>query len=177
MMRRFCLPLLFVATPALAAAPFQDTGAIDRAVSAFTGRPIGAEGGARTPVDGRLRLAACPMVSLAWRSEQHDAVVVTCTGPDWRLFVPVGAPAVPIPAARPANAPAATPAKAVIVIHRGDPVTIAAGSAGFSITREGIAMGDAAEGARFLVKVDETRVPVQAVAVAPGQATLPGWSE
>ena len=69
------LPLL------LAAASFQDIAALDRSVAAFTGRPTGAEGGARTPIDTRLRLATCPTVSLSRRSEQHDAVVVSCAGP------------------------------------------------------------------------------------------------
>jgi flagella basal body P-ring formation protein FlgA len=38
-------------------------------------------------------------------------------------------------------------------------------------------MGDAAPGARFLVKVEDTRNPVQAVAIEAGRATLPGWAE
>jgi flagella basal body P-ring formation protein FlgA len=38
-------------------------------------------------------------------------------------------------------------------------------------------MGDAAVGARFLVKVGDTRTPVQAIALAGGRATLPGWGQ
>lgn len=158
-------------------AGFQDIAALDRSVSAFTGRPIGAEGGARTPVDARLRLATCPTISMSWRTESHDAVVVACAGPSWRIFVPV---------IRPASAPGATPAttraayapvaKAEPVIRRGDPIVIEAGTEGFSISREGVAMADAAPGARFMVKVDDTRTPVQAIAVASGRATLPGWT-
>ena len=156
----------------LIAASFQDTAALDRSVAAFTGRPTGAEDGARTPVDARLRLATCSTVSLSWRTEQHDAVVVSCAGPAWRIFVPV---------IRPANAPAAiapafAPAKVAPVIKRGDPIVIEAGTEGFSISREGVAMGDAAPGGRFMVKVDDTRTPVQAIAVEAGRATLPGWS-
>lgn len=161
----------------LAAASFQDTASLDASVAAFTGRPTGAEGGARTPIDARLRLATCPTVSLSWRTEQHDAVVVSCAGPAWRIFVPV---------IRPANAPAAIAtavggsfapvAKAPPVIKRGDPIVIEAGTEGFSISREGVAMGDAAPGGRFMVKVDATRTPVQAIAVEAGHATLPGWS-
>ena len=71
-------------------AGFQDTAALDRAVAAFTARPIGSEGGARAPVDARLRLAACPMVAMSWRTEVHDAVVIACAGPAWRLFVITG---------------------------------------------------------------------------------------
>jgi flagellar basal body P-ring formation protein FlgA len=163
------LPLLLAAAPMGTLPVFQDTGGLDRAVAAFTSRPIGAEGGARTAIDARLRLAQCPTVSLAWRSDAHDAVVVSCTGPDWRIFVPV---------IRPADAPAAravpamlAPTKAEPVIRRGDPVLIEAGSPGFSISREGVAVGDAPPGGRVMIK------PVQAVAVEAGRATLPGWTD
>lgn len=160
------------------AALFQDTAGLDRAVAAFTSRPIGAEGGARTAIDTRLRLAQCPTVALAWRTEAHDAVVVSCSGPDWRIFVPVIRPAAAPPPTAAALRPAvAMPVKAEPVIRRGDPVVIEAGSAGFSISREGVAIGDAAPGARFMVRVDDSRTPVQAIAVEAGHATLPGWSE
>lgn len=174
---RLFVPLALLAGPAVAAAPFQDTAAIDRAVAAFTGKTIGEAGGARSIVDTRLKLAACPMVSMAWRGAGQDAVVVTCTGPAWRIFVPVHTVAKPVSAPAPAAPVAAAPAKFAAVIKRGDPVTIAAGSPGFSITREGIAMADAAPGARFLVKVDSAKAPVQAVAIESGRATLPGWTE
>ncbi|MFN3676521.1 MAG: flagella basal body P-ring formation protein FlgA [Sphingomonas pseudosanguinis] len=156
------------------AANFQDIGALDAAVAAFTGRPIGVEGGARAPVDTRLKLAQCATVSLSWRTEAHDAVVVNCAGPQWRIFVPVLSPP------RPAAAPRAMPAiavKAEPVIRRGDPVVIEAGSDGFSITREGVAMADAVPGGHFPVRIDAARQPIQAVALASGRATLPGWSE
>jgi flagella basal body P-ring formation protein FlgA len=158
----------------LAVAAFQDTAGLDRAVAAFTDRPIGVEGGARAPVDARLRLAQCTTVALSWRTDAHDAVVVSCAGPNWRLFVPVirQTAAAPVAAAA-ASVPAAI--KAAPVIKRGDPVLIEAGADGFAITREGVAMGDAAPGGRFLVKVDDTKSPVQAVALDGGRATLPGW--
>jgi len=172
------LPAALIAAPAIAAAPYQDTSVLDRAVANFTGHATGDTGGARTPVDTRLRLAACPMVSMAWRSDSRDAVVVTCTGPDWRIFVPVrvsdSAPAAPAPATTMAAVPAI---RLAAVIKRGDPVTISAATNGFSITREGIALGDAAPGARFMVKCEDSKNPVQAVAIESGRATLPGWSE
>jgi flagella basal body P-ring formation protein FlgA len=173
-MMRF-LPLLglLAATPAAAGA-FQDTAGLDRAVAAFTGHALGETGGARAVVDTRLKLAPCPTVSLSWRTEAHDAVVISCLGPEWRIFVPViGRVADPTPAAAPAPKLAAQPP----VIKRGDPVTIEAGRNGFSITREGIAMGDAAPGARVLIRVADAKTPVQAVAVESGRATLPGWPE
>ena len=169
-MRLLALLPLALAAPALAA-PFQDTATLDRAVASFTERPIGAEGGARTPVDPRLKLAQCPTVSLGWRSEAHDAVVVTCSGPTWRVFVPVAraAPAV-VPASAAAPAPQGPP-----VIRRGDPVMVEAGTDDFSVTRAGTALADAASGARLAIKVDDAKAPVQAVAIESGRATLPGW--
>ncbi len=161
---------------ALGAVAHQDTATLDKAVAAFTGRGIGDDGGARAAIDGRLKLAQCPTVALSWRTEAHDAVVVTCAGPEWRLFVPVRkAAAAPAPVGI-AAAPAA-PAKAVKVIRRGDPIMIEAGSEGFSITRSGVAMADAAAGERLMVRVENGKMPVQAVAVESGRATLPGWVE
>ena len=169
------LPLLLAGAPMGGAIAFQDIGGLDRAVSAFTSRPIGAEGGARTAIDSRLRLAPCATVALAWRTEAHDAVVVSCSGPDWRIFVPVIRPAAAAPAT--AARPMTVAAKAEPVIRRGDPVVIEAGSNGFSISREGVAMGDAPPGGRFMVKVDDAKGPVQAIALESGRATLPGWGE
>ncbi len=166
---------LLVASPAAAQTGFQDTAAIDRGVASFTGKPIGTEGGARTPVDTRLKLATCPMVSMQWRADNHDSVVVSCTGPEWRIYVPVMVP--PPPSAPVSPVPVAAAVKPEIVIKRGDPVTIAAGAAGFSITREGIAMSDAPSGGRLFVNVDGTKKPVQAIAIDAGRATLPGYTE
>jgi flagella basal body P-ring formation protein FlgA len=171
------LPLLLAAGGAVA---FQDIGGLDRAVAAFTSRPIGAEGGARTAIDSRLRLAQCSTIALAWRTEAHDAVVVSCSGPDWRIFVPVIRPASappPTAASTAARPMVVAAAKAEPVIRRGDPVVIEAGSPGFSISRDGIAMGDAPPGGRFLVKVEDAKGPVQAIAIEAGHATLPGWTE
>jgi flagella basal body P-ring formation protein FlgA len=176
MIKPALLLLACAASPLAAQAiRFQDIIAIDVAVQAFTGRAIGEEGGARTKVDARLKLAACPLPQLDWRGSYQDAVVVRCDAPAWRIYVPVRMP--PTPVHSPVIAAAAvTPlAKPDLVIRRGDPVTIEAGSAGFAITRDGIALGDAARGARFMVKVDPAKPPVQAVAIESGRAGLPGW--
>jgi flagella basal body P-ring formation protein FlgA len=159
-----------------ASIPHQDTVSLDRAVAAFTGHAVGAEGGARAAIDARLRLKPCATVALSWRSDAHDAVVVACSGPDWRIFVPVRG-ATPAPSAAPAAARIAAPVRAEPVIRRGDPVVIEAASNGFAISREGVAMTDAPPGGRFTVRVDGAKGPVQAVALAGGRATLPGWGE
>jgi flagellar basal body P-ring formation protein FlgA len=165
------LPLIaLVAAGPAAAQSFQDTVALDKAVAGFTGHAIGEEGGARMAVDRRLKLAACPTVALSWHTDRHDAVVVTCTAPQWRLFVTVKmAPPPPVPSA----APAAAAAKPVVVIKRGDPVTIVAGDGGFSVTRDGIAASDGIAGGRVLIQVEQGKPPIQAIAVEAGKATLP----
>jgi flagella basal body P-ring formation protein FlgA len=174
-MFRLLVPVLLVAAPA-AAADFQNTVALDRAVASFTGHGVGEDGGARAPVDTRLKLAQCPTVALSWRTARHDAVVVECSGPSWRIFVPV-MHSTPVTVAASAPVAAAPQAKPQPVIHRGDPIVVEAGSRGFSISREAIAMADAAPGERFMVKADGAKAPFQAVAVEPGRATLPGWAE
>jgi flagella basal body P-ring formation protein FlgA len=171
------LSLALAAASPAAAQDFQSTPVLDTIVAQFTGKSLGEQGGARAPVDKRLKLQACPAPQLEWRGEAKDAVVVRCMAPAWRIYVPVNA--VPQPKAAPAataQAPAA-PARLAPVIRRGDPITVEAGSPGFSISRDGIAMGDAAAGARLMVKVDEKKPPIQAVALEPGRARLPGWTE
>lgn len=168
-----------IAAPAAAQTSVQSTTLIDEAVAQFTGHPVGAEGGAQARVDTRLRLARCAMPQFDWMSPAQEAVVVRCMAPVWKIYVPVRR------APRPAMAAAATPitaapvtvrpAKLEPVIRRGDPITVEAGSAGFLITREGVAMGDAPVGGRLLVKVDPAKPPIQAVALETGRAVLPGF--
>jgi flagella basal body P-ring formation protein FlgA len=173
-MIRFVLPALLLASPAMAEAGFQDTGILDKAVAGFTGHPVGEEGGARTAIDARLKLAACPTVALSWHGLNHDAVTVTCPAPNWHIYVPVVMAAVEPKS--PSISPAITlPAKPVVVIHRGDPVMVEADANGFSISREAVAQGDAAVGQRFLAKADGDKQAFQAIAVDSGRATLPGW--
>jgi flagellar basal body P-ring formation protein FlgA len=172
--------MTFLITVALLAAPahagaFQSTTALDAMVEQFAGAAIGAVGGARAPVDARLKLAACADPQLAWRDPAtEDAVVIRCAAPQWRLFVPVNA----LPkAARPVSVAAAPIVKAQPVIKRGDPVMVEAGSPGFSITRDGIAVGEAVPGGRLLIKVDDRKPPIQAIALESGRARLPGFGE
>ncbi|MCW3834838.1 flagella basal body P-ring formation protein FlgA [Sphingomonas canadensis] len=183
--------LLFVALAAAAPAaaapePFQSTRVLDMIVAQFTGHGIGEEGGARLPVDPRLKLAACAAPQLSWFGEDRDAVMVRCMAPEWKIYVSVKAAPKPRPAVvapiAPAPAPVrverpAPPPKPEVVVRRGDTVTIEVGAPGFSITRQGMAMSDAPAGGRIQVKVDDKKPPIQVVVVEAGRATLPGWGE
>lgn len=169
--------IVLIAAPASAQTAFQSTRLLDTAVAQFTGQAIGLEGGAVAAVDSRLKLAQCAMPQLEWRSPAQDTVVVRCMAPVWRIYVPVRAESKPVAPVIAAAAAVPVAPKPEIVVKRGDPVMVEAGSPGFSITRDGVAMGDAAAGARLMVKVDPRKPPIQAVAVEAGRVTLPGWVE
>jgi len=165
-----------------AAPEFQPVAALDTIVAQFTGKEIGEQGGAIAPIDRRLKLANCAAPQLEWRNDAHDAVVIRCMAPAWKIFVPVAAvprPRVATPAPMPANVLVRPPVavKAEPVIKRGDAVTVEAGAAGFSISRQGVAMNDAPPGGRISVKIDDKQPPLQAIAIEPGRARLPGFAE
>ena len=166
------LAALILAVPA-AAQDFQSTAMLDTIVVQFTGKRIGEEGGARAPVDNRLKLTSCAAPQLEWRTAARDAVVVRCMAPAWRIFVPVNAAPQPKPATV-APAIAQAPVKAEAVIRRGDAVSVEVNAEGFSITREGIAMSDAPAGGRLTIRIDEKKPPIQAIAIEPGRARLSG---
>lgn len=179
-MRRVLVSTFAVAAaafPAPAGADqFQDTKLLDMAVQQFTGHVIGEEGGARTSVDDRLKLASCPLPQLDWLSAARDAVVVRCMQPQWKIYVSVNR-ATPVAVPPPAALSAPPPAKIDPVIKRGDAIMIEATGDGFSITRDGVALGDAVPGGRVLVKVEDKKPPIQAIAVSTGRARLPGWAD
>ncbi len=173
----FTATLLIAALPA-AAQSFQSTAMLDEAVVQFTGASVGMDGGAQMPVDPRLKLAKCPMPQFGWLSDRQDAVVVTCMAPVWKVYVPVRRATRAMPERAPTPTPAviAAAAKPEPVIRRGDPIMVEAGAPGFSITRDGVAMGDAPPGGRLMVKVDPAKPPIQAVAIEAGRAALPGFA-
>jgi flagellar basal body P-ring formation protein FlgA len=155
-----------------AAAGTTDLALLDRAAEIFAGAPLGAPGGPVAPIDRRLKLAACgSSPEFSWRTEARDAIVIRCPEPgSWRIFV-----AMKPPAASAAQTLATAPIKVEPIIRRGDPVTLSAGRPGFAVTADGVAMADAAPGARLQVKIEGAKNPVQAIAVEAGLVTLPGW--
>ena len=121
------LAAVAAAVPA-AAAEFADPGDIDLAVTQFTGAPIGAEGGARLPVDRRLKLARCEApLAIEWYGKDHGTVQVRCpVSGGWHLFVPV-AHTSPEAAGQP-------------VVARGETVAIIVQGRGFTLSRQGEAL-------------------------------------
>lgn len=125
---------LAVSLPAQAAG-FTDLSMIDLEVSRFTGATIGTPGGARLPVDRRLKLAGCAApLALDWYGPRRDTVLVRCPTPDgWRIYVPVET-----------GTPGGVRQEAAVA--RGDNVSITLRGHGFSLSRQGEALEPGAVG-------------------------------
>ncbi|WP_374408648.1 flagella basal body P-ring formation protein FlgA [Pelagerythrobacter sp.] len=148
------------AVPALAAG-FHDPASIDREVAQFTGAPQGAAGGARLPVDRRLKLSQCPMpLALEWYGSSNQTVLVRCPiSGGWRLFVPVSG--------GPGNA------RAEPIVARGEAVSIAIQGSGFTVSRQGEALEAGAVGDWIKVRpVGEKRDPIRARVIQPGRVGM-----
>lgn len=149
---------LAIALPA-AAAGFADHAAIDLEIARFTGASIGVPGGARLPVDRRLKLARCAgPLALEWYGQRRDTVLVRC--PDaggWRIYVPVEG----------GTAPAARQEAAVA---KGENVSITVRGQGFTLSRSGEALDGGAVGQWIRVRPagNAKADPVRARVLRPG---------
>ena len=162
--------LMALATPL--ASPVIDHAAIDAAIATYTGAPIGTPGGAVSPLDRRLRMAACRDVRINWRTARHDTLVLECpTGAGWRLFVPIAQ-------ARTAPTPVATVAAPIpeaepLVIAKGDVVTVEIKGGGFTVSQTGQAMEAGPIGSWIKVKMTGKGEIVMAQVIRRGLANLP----
>ncbi len=170
MFRRYRVPLVVSAVllpaTALAQASFANPAAIDAEVAAFTGAALGQPGGARHPVDRRLRMAACPQaLTLAWHGRRSDMVRVECSAlSGWQIFVPVnsgGAAQVAQSSARGGG------------VERGQVLTIAVQGRGFTVTQQGEALEEGNVGDWIRVRPDGNREPVRARIDNPGRVVIP----
>lgn len=157
-----------IATGALAAlapahaAGFHDPASIDRDVAMFTGSPTGSDGGARLPVDRRLKLAQCPLpLALEWYGKTRQTVLVQCPmAGGWRLFVPIAGAGMAAARAEP-------------VVARGEAVAIAVKGRGFTVSRQGEALEAGAVGDWIRVRpAGDRRDPIRARVVQPGKVAL-----
>lgn len=182
---RFAGALLGAALAAATLAPpaaaqqsrFVDTTELDAHVAAFTGAGIGEPGGARSAVDGRLRLAACPnQIALDWHGRGASMVKVECTGSTpWRIFVPVAA-LEGVGAAQPTasqNRPSAPPAEPQVVVERGQVISITVQGSSFSVSQQGEALESGAIGEWIRVRPDGNREALRARIDTPGRVVIP----
>ena len=155
------LPMLFLTAPAAAQGAYADLTQIDREVAAFTGAPAGSLGGAKQPVDRRLRLARCASrLTLSWHGARRDTVRVECPeGGGWRIFV-----------ATSGGAQAMTQST---LVKRGERVTITVRGRGFAVSRAGEAMEGGAEGDWIRVRPADGSQPLRGRILRPGLVEIP----
>lgn len=169
-----CLAAL--AAPAAAPAAAQNRGAdqfssltdIDAQVAEFTGAQPGTLGGAKAPVDRRLRLVQCySPLALSWHGTRRDTVRVECADAGgWRIFVATSGGS--------ANAAqAARPVQQQTVIKRGEQVSVTVRGRGFSISRAGEAMEDGGMGDWIKVRPGDASDPVRGQVIRPGLVEIP----
>lgn len=155
----------FLTAIAAAASPM-DLSMIDRAVADFTGAEIGQPGGAKLPVDRRLRLMTCDTpLDLQWFGRAQRSVQVACPAAGWRIYVAVDSSA---------GAASMTGVMAKQnfepIIKRGENVSIILRGKGFSLTRQGTAGDDGAQGEWIKVRADgERSETLRAKVIRPGQ--------
>lgn len=151
---------LAAALPAFAEG-FHDHSGIDRDVARFTGAATGSAGGARLPVDRRLKLLQCPMpLALEWYGSTSQTVLVRCPiAGGWRLFVPI--------------AGTAAGAKSEPVVTRGEAVAIVIQGGGFTVTHHGEALEAGAVDEWIRVRpAGDKRDAVRARVIQPGKVAL-----
>lgn len=71
-----------------ATAPFEDTSVLDRQVASHLGADIGDIGGARAPIDPKLKLKRCAG-GVEITETPRNAMLVSCPQLGWRIFVPI----------------------------------------------------------------------------------------
>ena len=166
------MPLFVLPVPALGQA-IQDLNEIDVLVAATMGAEIGAPGGARAPVDRRLKLKACP-VALEVTGPDLGAAAVRCPSLGWRIRVPLDLAAEREQAVS-ARSPQARSGSGQLgqeAIKRGEPILLTVERPMFSLSRVMIADKDGRVGEVISVRDEPKGKPIFVRIVEPGRATI-----
>ena len=165
-----CLLLVAAAAAPASAQGFENLEMLDSRISAALGAGIGEPGGAATPVDRRLHLAACPQpVEIA--EPAMGAVTVRCQPLGWRIRIPLVGNG-----QASASASAAPAAHAAPTIRRGDQVQLVAISNGFTVSTLAVADQDGAPGDRIRVRTEHRSAPIIGQVLEDGRVALPGFN-
>jgi len=169
------LTLVGLSAATAQAQQFENLDRLDSIVAMTVGANIGQPGGAVTPVDRRLRLAACPGMPQV-SGPVLGAAMIECKPLGWRIRVPLapGGPGAAMPVTQAAYVHGA-PARREIVVKRGDPVQLVAGGAMFSVSRMMVADEDGAAGDMIRVRQDRKSDPVLAQVEETGIVRAPGF--
>lgn len=172
MMRK---PTALVAITALAltsapvfASDFQDLDALDVAVAASMGAEIGQPGGARAPVDRRLKLRACPELPTV-SGPVLGAAVVRCQSIGWSIRVPLMLEA----SAQRTSSAASADREARDAVTRGQAVRLTVEGKGYSLSRTMIADRSGRIGDMISVRADRRAKPILARVTGVGEVTVP----
>ena len=125
---------------------------------------VGQPGGAKLPVDRRLRLSACESpLDLQWFGRDQRSVKVACPDAGWRIYVAVDG----------ARGNQSLEQYGEPIVKRGENVSILVRGKGFILTRQGAAAEDGAQGEWIKVRVDgEGTDTLSAVVLRPGQVGI-----
>lgn len=173
MVSAFALPPLAMTQPAMAQA-MQNLAEIDILVAATMGADIGEPGGARSQVDRRLKLKACP-VALEITGPDMNAAAVRCPTLGWRIRVPLdltGSPAQAVASRSTGQRPASGLGEEGI--KRGEPILLTVDRPMFSLSRVMIADKDGRVGEVIPVRDEPRGKPIFVRIVEPGRATILG---
>ncbi len=170
----FLLAAALGATPAQAQQKFENLDRLDSLVQMTMGANQGQPGGPTSPVDRRLKLAACPQTP-SIDGPVFGAAVISCASAGWRIRVPLMAGA---SAAMAGPVATTRPMAKEMVVKKGDPVQLTAGGRAFSVTKLMIADEDGALGQMIRVRGEDKKAnPVLAQVVDMGIVRIPGFKE
>ena len=166
---------LLAMSPA-AAGNFQSLDDLDVAVAAHAGAKIGDPGGARTPIDRRLKLKACPDAPSV-SGPVLGAAVVRCEPIGWSIRVPLRLDAATSGATNSNNGVPRTMASRQQerdAIVRGQAVRLTVEGRGFTLSRTMIADANGKIGDMISVRADRSSKPVLARVVDIGEVSVSG---
>lgn len=147
---------------ALAQTLHYDAAELNHAIAGFLGQPAGSMGGAKNPLDPRLRLTRCAApLAFGWHGTPGRTLALSC--PDsggWRIFVAV-------------SAPSRMPLRTEPAVKRGEMITLLIRGRGFSLQGHGLARDPGAVGDWIRVELPNSPTPLRARIERPGLAILP----
>lgn len=154
---------LVLGAPAGAQNGIQDLEQLDALVATALGAGIGQPGGARAPIDRRLKLKACPETPVV-DDPVMNAVAVRCNPIGWRIRVPIAMAA--------GGQAARAEELAREGVKRGEPILLTVSRPSFTLSRIMIADRDGRVGDVIPVREDPRSQPIFVRIVEPGVATI-----